>query len=360
MKKVPAFMLSIVCTSLSYAQDFAADLSTFQRAQVVSEKAFSASGEVVLPHLSLPAKLHFDQYKKAFLIDINIDGTDHSTVYYDWGTSPGKGYIQSSVSCTYFSLGNTKAPDVLSLFRQSRQNKKTKKQGVYWRSKRENDKKNTLEFQFKDTALLFKVEKIKSLRQNVFNPVDQENCIEIKSAQQKNITKLKKYSANSAPLPGKSLKKDFSVSNLLYGFYGFYSSVNYAGRPFYQSALEHENAVSRCKEDGDSVCKTEWESGGLFGRYGYYCGDGWTNNSYQPMSSLDYCCEMHDHHAWGKSHLKNLCGFYACIACSDKGSLQTFKDEYDAADIIEKFTKTGAFLTGCSYDGWASGFSCSN
>ncbi|WP_163836229.1 hypothetical protein [Spartinivicinus ruber] len=355
-------LLPVIASSVYITNASAISLEGPQRTQVLAEKAFSASGEVALPNIDLPATLHFSEEKQAFLIEVSISEFNKSYIYYDWDTNPAKGYIQSTTSCTSFSLGDSKAPSIRNLFKKSRSNKKntSEKQGISWQKNKNKNKEDILKFQFKETALLFKVNSIKPMHQNLFNPANLDSCIDIKAAHTKNMNKIKKVKSNKSTSSAKETQEDFSISNLLYNFYGFYSSVEYTGSPFYQNANEHKLAVNRCKKDGGAVCKTEWEIGGLFGRYGYYCGDGWDNKPYQPMSSLDYCCQMHDRHAWGDNHLKNLCGFYACVACSDKGSYQAFMDEHDAADIIEKFTKTGTFLTGCSFDGWVSGFSCNN
>ncbi|MDE1464107.1 hypothetical protein [Spartinivicinus poritis] len=361
MKKILHFLLPF---TLAFASNlYAINLDSPQRALLYSEKAFSASGNVVLPNIKFPATLHFKENNKAFLIEVNMNSdADKSYIYYDWNSNPATGYIQNSISCTRFSLGNSSAPSINKLLAKvtSKNSKAPTKQGVFWQSGNKKKNKNVLTFQFNETALLFEVNKIKPLSQNLFNPANLEGCIDIVTAQKNNKKKINKLNPSRAVSPDNKPYNDFSVSNLSYSFYGFYSSVGYAGSPFYQNAAEHRRAVNRCKKDGEAVCKTEWELGGLFGRYGYYCGDGWDNKPYQPMSSLDYCCQMHDHHAWGKNHLKNLCGFYACVACSEKGSYQAFIDEYDAANIIEKFAKTGSFLIGCSFDGWVSGFSCSN
>lgn len=153
-----------------------------------------------------------------------------------------------------------------------------------------------------------------------------------------------------------------------YDFYGLgYHWLRYQGSVFSQSKPDYDRALSSCEADGPDKCKPYWVTGGLFGRYGRYCGDGWGTGKGDPVSSADYCCRLHDGQVWDRSgkfghEARNLCGFAACLTCKYYVSLRdweiNFRGDFWASQPISAFVAAGVAAVWCYPQSKITGFHC--
>ncbi|MEM9553046.1 MAG: hypothetical protein AAGC60_02220 [Acidobacteriota bacterium] len=157
--------------------------------------------------------------------------------------------------------------------------------------------------------------------------------------------------------------------NYPYTFHGAgYHWLTYQGGVFEQTKAQYDAAVESCEADGPDTCKPYWVTGGLFGRYGRYCGDGWGTGRGAPVSSVDYCCSLHDGQSWDRSgdfghEARNLCGFAACLTCKYYVSLSdwevNFRGDFWASQPISAFVAAGIAAAWCHPQSWITGFLCS-
>ncbi len=340
-----------------------------------ADSLFAVKGQYrVFDGTSFPATLYADDTKRRVWMDIEASPDYRSWAFFDWSLPVPTGYIGNDHQCFHMTLPASGffPPSRLasSLGRKGRSepevdlDRMSQGLNVLQNLLILNDDEGIVVFEAEEVATArntgelatapprFEASTCRPMRQlleRLSVSVDGEQEEELDSAPSKNgVSQLSR--------------------NHPYDFFGLgYHWLSYQGGVFQQTKTDYDAALSSCEQDGEGSCKPYWVPGGFFGRYGRYCGDGWGTGRGQPVSSLDYCCSLHDGESWDRSasfghEARNLCGFAACLTCkyyvSPADWEVNFRGDFWASQPIGAFVAAGIAAAWCHPQSYFTGFHC--
>lgn len=337
-------------------------------------QSFAAKGRFrVINSTGLPATLHYSEAHRRAWLDIQASDDYRSWAIFDWSAAAPVGYIGNDHQCYSLALtadGFPRARDLLARFDIAADSAGVAidklPQGL-------SGTQNLFIIQDDEAVVVFEAEQMENRTPADPPKIDASTCQPMKQILQ-GVAAVRTApgtdqagdgvgSAMAANEPESRLGRNYS-----YKFHGAgYHWLEYQGQVFEQTKAQYDQAVKDCTEEGPDTCKPYWVAGGAFGRYGRYCGDGWGTGRGAAVSSIDYCCMLHDGQSWDRSgsfghEARNLCGFAACLTCKYYVSLpdweSNFKGDFWASSAIHAFVSAGIAAVWCHPLSSITGFTC--